>query len=74
MENIISGSKSLVIPHYMHKHYTFQSNPDLVCKVTTDISFEIVVTRHLNRKDNTRCKKYFTYLEAGHILYLVSNF
>ena len=43
MENIISGSKSLVIPHYIHKNYTFQSNPDLVCKVTTDISFEIVV-------------------------------
>ena len=73
MENIISGSKSLVIPHYMHKNYTFQSNPDLVCKVTTDISFEIVVSRYLNRKNNTRCKKYFTYLDTETLRKLPNN-
>ena len=55
MENIIGGSHSIVIPHKLHRYYTGNYDPDVVCKVSADINYELVIARFLDSK--TKDKK-----------------
>jgi len=75
MENIIGGSHSIVIPHKLHRYYTGNYDPYVVCKVSADINYELVIARFLNskNKDKKKCKKYFAYLDTESIRTLTSN-
>ena len=75
MENIIGGSHSIVIPHKLHRYYTGNYNPDVVCKVSADINYELVIARFLDskKKDKKKCKKYFAYIDTQSIRSLTSN-
>ena len=75
MENIIGGSHSIVIPHKLHRFYTGNYNPDVVCKVSADINYELVIARFLDSKtkDKKKCKKYFAYIDTQSIRSLSSN-
>ena len=59
MENIIGGSHSIVIPHKLHRYYTGNYDPDVVCKVSADINYELVIARFLDskKKNKKKCKK-----------------
>lgn len=78
MENIIGGSHSIVIPHKLHRYYTGNYDPDVVCKVSADINYELVVARFLDsknkdKKNKKKCRKYFSYIDTQSISTLTSN-
>ena len=62
MDKIIGSSNSIIIPSTIHKNYTFNFNKDSVCKVTSSINCEIVISRYLNSLRSPYVNKYFTYM------------
>ena len=73
MEQIIKGSNAIVIPSHIHKYYTLNFNKDSVCKVTSNINFELVVSRYLNILDRRTLNKYCTYMDIDSLRKLTNN-
>ena len=67
MENIIGGSHSIVIPHKLHRYYTGNYDPDVVCKVSADINYELVIARFLDskKKNKKKCKKLLIFFSLS---------
>ena len=73
MEEIIGGSQSIIMPSNMHKSFTCDFRPNFVCKVTSNINFEIVVSRILIKLDKKRVNKYFTFMDIESLRKLSNN-
>lgn len=73
MDYILAGSYSVVLPFKFHNKFTNETDSGKLCKVGTEINYELTVARVLDRLDKHKTNKYFTYMDLDSLRRLNNN-